>query len=172
MVFFNNKYRNALIPDTKTEPRAKGASTYKKTQKKWICVKTMAVKKLGRKMSGPQGSCHPLSVLLINSKKKSEFTFTILRQRQYFRRNTQRKRESYNAKQMLALPSNSDSYELSTRFFFFLKLLKFLIVNETRMFLRMSLSRTCQLNVCVYIFLLFQWPSLPLSLSFYGYRIN
>ena len=28
----------------------------------------------------------------------------------------------------------------------------------------MSLSRTCQLNVCV-IFLLFQWPSLPLSLS-------
>ena len=69
MVFFNNKYRNSLIPDTKTEPRAKGASTYKKTQKKRICVKTMAVKKLGRKMSGPQGSCHPLSVLLINSKK-------------------------------------------------------------------------------------------------------
>ena len=95
----------------------------------------------------------------------------ILRQRQYFRRNTQHYRESYNAKKMLALPSNPDSYELSIRFFFFLKLLKFLIVNETRMFLRMSLSRTCQLNVCV-IFLLFQWPSLPFSLSFYGYVIN
>ena len=129
-------------------------------------------------MSGPQGSCHLLSVLLlINSKTdkkktlKSEFTFTILRQRQYFTRNTQRKRDSYNTKKMLALPSNPDSYELSIRFFFFLKLLKFLIVNETRMFLRMSLSRTCQLNVCV-IFLLFQWPSLPLSLSFYGYVIN
>ena len=88
--------------------------------------------------------------------QKSEFTFTILRQRQHFRRNTQRKRESYNAKKMLALPSNPDSYELNIRFFFFLKLLKFLIVNETWMFVRMSLSRTCQLNVCV-IFLLFQW---------------
>ena len=67
---------------------------------------------------------------------------------------------------MLALPSNPDSYELSIPFCFFLKLLKFFIVNETRMFLRMSLSRICQLNVCV-IFLLFQWPSLPLSLLFY-----
>ena len=97
---------------------------------------------------------------------------TILHQRQYFTRNTQRKRESYiNAKKMLAVPSNPDSYELSIRFFFFLKLLKCLIVNETRMFLRMRLNRACQLNVCV-IFLLFQWPSLPLSLSFYGYVIN
>ena len=42
---------------------------------------------------------------------------------------------------------------------------------ETRMFLPTSSSRTCQLSVCV-IFLLFQWPSLPLSFSFYGYVIN
>ena len=68
--------------------------------------------------------------------------FTILRQRQYFRWNTQRKRESYNAKKMLPLRSNPDSCELSIRFFFFIKLLiqKFLIVNETRMFRRMSLD--------------------------------
>ena len=60
--------KSSLIPVTKTEPRAVGTSTYKKTQKKRICVKTMALKKLGRKMSGPQGTCQLLSVLLINSK--------------------------------------------------------------------------------------------------------
>ena len=39
--------------------------------------------------------------------------------------------KSYNAKKMLALPSNPDSYELSFRFFFFSNWLKFLIVWNT-----------------------------------------
>ena len=56
------------MPDTKTERQKVQLHTRRDIENKRICVKTMTVKRLGRKTPGPQGSGHLLSVSLINSK--------------------------------------------------------------------------------------------------------